>query len=263
MVPIITLTTDMGLDDAYVAAMKGVILGISPEARLIDICHTIRPQDIAQAAFFMGQACPYFPAGTIHLAMVDPGVGTDRRGIILKTKDAFFVAPDNGILSYVVKPKTDGRLPPGTEAVVLTRRKFWRKDVSATFHGRDIFAPVAAHLSLGRSISEFGETIDRIEVLKISRPRKTKGGLTGHIIHVDTYGNLITDIAAQDLPRTGTAFKININGRELTGLSRTYADTAGLLALIGSGGYLEIAEHNANAAATLRAKVGDKVNIIL
>lgn len=155
----VTLTTDFGTADGYAAAMKGVILGINPAARLVDISHGIQAQNIPQAAFVLGTACPYFPDGTVHLVVVDPGVGTARRAVILKTPRAYFVAPDNGVLSYVVRDgeKADRaekgprhiKLPPGLEAVSITRPRFWRQPVSATFHGRDIFAPVAARLSLG------------------------------------------------------------------------------------------------------------------
>ena len=161
--PIITLTTDFGISDAYVATMKGVILSINPEAKIIDISHSIEPQDILQAAFLLNVAYRYFPKQTVHLAIVDPCVGSERQGIILKTPSALFVAPDNGILSYVINELslTEGssnqysqepekvKLKGGLEAAAITDPRFWRHPVSPTFHGRDIFAPVAAGLSLG------------------------------------------------------------------------------------------------------------------
>jgi len=173
MASIITLTTDFGYDDAYVAAVKGVILSTNPMAQIVDIAHSVEPQNIAQGAFVLGVACRYFPKNTIHLAIVDPGVGSERRGIILKTSSAVFVAPDNGILSYVVSdlclaedqsarhPRDFGRMAfkTGLEAAAISDPRFWRQPVSSTFHGRDIFAPVAAGLSLGISIYEFGEKI--------------------------------------------------------------------------------------------------------
>ncbi|MDD5082950.1 MAG: SAM-dependent chlorinase/fluorinase, partial [Dehalococcoidales bacterium] len=170
---IITLTTDFGLNDAYVAAMKGVILGINPEAQIIDICHTIPPQDIRQAAFVLSTAYQSFPDKTIHVIVVDPGVGTKRQATILRTPSADFVAPDNGVLSYVAQSPT-GRpsldeagqmvLPPGMEAVAITKSHFWREPVSPTFHGRDILAPVAARLSLGSPPSDFGEPVTSVIV---------------------------------------------------------------------------------------------------
>jgi len=262
MAPIITLTTDMGQSDAYVAAMKGVILSINPDARLVDICHTIRPRDIAQAAFILAQSAPYFPAGTVHLAVVDPGVGTERRGIILKTKEAVYVAPDNGILSYVAGNLAEDKLPPGVEAVVLSKAELWRKDISATFHGRDIFAPVAAQISLGRTIADFGEWTDRINVLPRARPEKSASGtITGEILHIDVFGNLITNLRKNDIGGDKNKIIVEVGGRKIPGLQRTYGDAAGLIALLGSSGYLEIAESNGNAAKILGAKVGDRVNI--
>ncbi|MFC1906717.1 S-adenosyl-l-methionine hydroxide adenosyltransferase family protein [Chloroflexota bacterium] len=179
---VITLTTDFGMADAYVASMKGVILGINPEAKLVDIGHSIRPQDIRHAAFVLGTAHTFFPAGTIHMVVVDPGVGTDRRAIILSTPSAKYVAPDNGVLSHVIPEfldKTDEtppettevELPPGMEAVAITKSKYWRSPVSPTFHGRDIFAPVAAHLSLGFPASDFGEPVTSVVTLPLSHPQ--------------------------------------------------------------------------------------------
>ena len=212
MSPIITLTTDFGLTDAYVAAMKGVILGINPEVTLVDICHNINPQDIAGAAFVLGTAHQYFPEGTIHLVVVDPGVGSQRRSVILRTPSADFIAPDNGVLSYVVEqsspePAEDNQLRelgPGLEAFAITDPRFWRTPVSPIFHGRDIFAPVAAHLSLGRSPADFGEKLTSLVTLPLTRPhREPDGSVVGHILHIDSFGNLITDITAQDLPSNG------------------------------------------------------------
>jgi S-adenosyl-L-methionine hydrolase (adenosine-forming) len=269
MVPVITFTTDLGLDDAYVAAMKGVILGINPRARLVDICHTIKPQDITQAAFVLDQAYPFFPEGTIHVVVVDPGVGTTRRAIILKKGSALFVAPDNGVLSYVVRRSPGSRagrrfrLGPGQEAVVLNRPGLWREKVSPTFHGRDIFAPVAARLSLGQPITDFGDVINSLAVLPLDAARRAKdGSVTGHIIHIDGFGNLVTDIKEDKLPGDRPGVLVRVGGRLITGLSRTFADRPGLLALVGSSGYLEIAQRDGNAAATLGVRVGDEVYIM-
>jgi S-adenosylmethionine hydrolase len=254
MAPIITLTTDLGLNDAYVAEMKGVILDINPEAKLVDICHTIKPQDIAQAAFVLSQAYPFFSQGTIHVVVVDPGVGTRRRAIILATKSASFVAPDNGVLSYVIGQS------PGWKAVAITKPKFWRPTVSSTFHGRDIFAPVAARLSLGLPLTDFGEMITSVAMLPLPQPcQAADGSMVGHIIHIDNFGNLITDVNSDNLPKEKRTLTVEVGGQLIAGLSRTYAEGKGLLALIGSDGYLEIAVKNGNASAELSAKVGDKV----
>ena len=261
---IITLTTDLGLTDAYVAAMKGVILGINPEAKLVDICHTIKPQNIPQAAFVLSTAYQFFPQKTIHVVVVDPGVGTERRAIILRTPSADFVAPDNGVLSYAIQEFSakEGELKPEAEAVALTESRFWRSPISPTFHGRDIFAPVAALLSLGFPPIDFGEAITSVTVLPIAQPYQAlDGSLVGHILHIDGFGNLITNVKSDDLPQTNQAITIKVGDRFISGLSRTYEEGRGLLALIGSSGYLEISLKRGSASALLDAEVGDKVKI--
>ena len=270
----ITLTTDFGFTDAYVAAMKGVILGLNPEAKLVDICHTVSPQDIAGAAFVLGTAYQFFPKGTIHLVVVDPGVGSKRRAVILRTPSADFVAPDNGVLSHVLeqssaRPTEDSaadqgqrELGPELGAFAITNPRFWRTPVSPTFHGRDIFAPVAAHLSLGRSPADFGEKVASLAVLPLTRPhRAADGSLAGHILHVDSFGNLITDITSQDLPPTGEPVTIEVGNRLIHGLSRTYAEGEGILALIGSSGHLEVSVRGGSARSLLNAEVGDEVRV--
>jgi len=271
MSTIITLTTDFGLADAYVAVMKGVILGINPEAKLVDICHSIKPQNISQAAFVLSTAYQFFPERTIHVVVVDPGVGTERRAIILRTPLADFVAPDNGVLSYVIqqysaKPINVSRqqieLALELEAVAITRPEFWRSPVSSTFHGRDIFAPVAARLSLGSPPKDFGEAIASLAILPLSHPYQAADGtLVGHVLHVDSFGNLITNVKGDDLPRTKQAITIEVGTRCIPELSRTYEEGSGLLALIGSSGYLEISLKGGNASTFLGAGEGSEVKI--
>lgn len=270
---IITLTTDFGLTDAYVAAMKGVILSINPEAKLIDICHTIKPQNIAQAAFVLSTAYKFFPEKTIHLVVVDPGVGTERRAIILRTPSADFVAPDNGVLSYVIQQSSakpaEGNvnvqqieLEPELEAVAITKPQFWRSPVSPTFHGRDIFAPVAARLSLGIPPIDFGEAITSVTILPLPHPYQAPdGSVVGHILHIDSFGNLITNIKSDDLPQAKQAITIEVGNQLISGLSRTYAEGKGLLALIGSSGYLEVSLKGGSAGAFLRTEVGGEIRI--
>ncbi len=270
---IITLTTDFSLTDAYVAAMKGVILTINPEAKLVDICHTIKPQNISQAAFVLSTAYQFFPQKTIHLVVVDPGVGTERRAIILRTPSADFVAPDNGVLSYVIqessaKPVADSdnlqqrELEPGLEAVAITKPQFWRTPVSPTFHGRDIFAPVAALLSLGFPPIEFGEAIASLTMLPLPQPhRRPDGSLVGHVLHIDNFGNLITNIKSSDLPQTKQPITIEVGNQLILGLSRTYAEGRGLLALIGSSEYLEVSLKGGSASALLDVGVGSEVRL--
>ncbi len=267
---IITLTTDFGLADGYVAAMKGVVLGINPEAKLVDICHSIKPQNVSQAAFVLSTAYEFFPQRTIHLVVVDPGVGTERRAIILRTPAADFVAPDNGVLSYVIQPSSTKsvdvnrqQIEPGTglEAIAITKSQFWRSPVSPTFHGRDIFAPVAAHLSLGIPPADFGEAIDSLTVLPIPYPYQAPDGtLVGHIQHIDNFGNLITNIKSRDLPPKAQAITVEVGNEIISGLSRTYGTGKGLIALIGSS-YLEISLKEGDASTFLKAEVGDEVKI--
>ncbi len=273
MSAIITLTTDLGLADAYVAAMKGVILGINPKVKLIDICHTVKPQNIPQAAFVLGTAYQFFPEKTIHVVVVDPGVGTKRRAIILRTLSADYVAPDNGVLSYVlqqpsIKPVEDKvnlqqvELEPGMEAVAITKPRFWRSPVSPTFHGRDIFAPVAARLSLGFPPIDFGEAITSVTMLPLPHPYQAPdGSLVGHILHIDSFGNLITNIKGDDLPQTRRTITIEVGNQLISGLSRTYAESSELLALIGSSGYLEVSLKEGSACAFLNAEVGNEVKM--
>jgi hypothetical protein len=270
---IITLTTDFGLNDAYVAAMKGVILGINPEATLVDICHTIRPQNTSQAAFVLSTAYQFFPQKTIHLVVVDPGVGTERRAIILRTPSADFVAPDNGVLSYVIQelsaePVADNprlqqvKLKRTLEAVEITNSQFWRTPVSFTFHGRDILAPVAALLSLGFPPINFGEAITSLTMLPLPQPyQRPDGSLAGHILHIDNFGNLITNIRSSDLPSTKELITIEVGDQVITGLSRTYAEGRGLLTLIGSSGHLEVSLKGGSASAFLDAEVGNEVKL--
>jgi len=275
MSAIITLTTDFGLTDTYVAAMKGVILSINPEAKLVDICHSIQPRNIRQAAFVLSTACPFFPNGTIHTVVIDPGVGTERRAIILRAPSADFVAPDNGVLSYIIQQslaepierdakRRQIKLPPEMEAIAITKPQFWRSPVSPTFHGRDIFAPVAARLSLGFPPKDFGEAITLVTMLPFPRPyQAADGSLVGHILHIDSFGNLITNIKNTDLPQTRQKMTAEVSGHVISGLSHTYADGKGLVALVGSSGYLEIALKDGSAYAFLNAEVNSEVRIRL
>jgi S-adenosylmethionine hydrolase len=273
MAPIITLTTDFGTADAYVASMKAVILGLNPKAVIVDICHSIEPQNVLQAAFILGTAYPYFPKGTIHLAVVDPGVGSQRKAIILETPTALFVAPDNGILSYIVDEHTETpaasaktgalkprNLPPGLKAVAITKPEYWRHPVSSTFHGRDIFASVAAHLSLGVPLHKFGDRLNQVQAFTLPRPYNARGSLTGCVFHIDNFGNLVTNIRSSYLPAGKVT--VAIGKHRINGISRFYAETKGLAAIIGSSGYLEISLKNGNAAKFLKARVGDDVKII-
>ncbi len=272
---VITLTTDFGAGDAYVAVMKGVILSTNPEANIVDITHSVEPQNVYQAAFILGYTYRYFPKKTVHVAIVDPGVGSERRGVILKTPSALFVAPDNGILSYVIdelsstedltaqysKDQDLVTLGKGFEAVAITEPRFWRQPVSTTFHGRDIFAPVAAALSLDISPYELGEKITSLQVFPIPKPLVDyQGNLTGTVLYVDHFGNLITNIKKSDLP--GKDILIEAAGRLIQGITNYYAEGEELMAIIGSSSYLEISLKNGSAADFLNMRTGDEVKVI-
>jgi S-adenosyl-L-methionine hydrolase (adenosine-forming) len=267
--PVITLTTDFGLADPYVAAMKGVILSLNPAATIVDITHEVRPQQVAQAAFLLSQALPYFPLGTIHVVVVDPGVGTARQALVLVTPEMLLLGPDNGVLSAALPEETRRRallgpdprgveLPEGYRAVALRRRRYMRKPVSATFHGRDVFAPAAAHLSLGVGLEALGPAVRRIRALPPFRARRRPDGtLEGRVMHVDRFGNVVTDVRAEDLP--AGRIEVSIGGQHIEGLASTYEDGPDLKALVGSAGYLEVACRGGSAAYRLGVDVGASV----
>ena len=278
--PLITLTTDFGTEDPYVGVMKGVILGINPRASIVDITHQVHPQAILEGAFAIGSSHQFFPRGSIHVVVVDPGVGTSRDCLLLTTPSASFLAPDNGLLSYIVEEghrrEAEGpdepalgeaggshaTLPRSYVAYSLTNPEYWLHPISDTFHGRDIFAPVAAHLSLGTPAHRLGQQVHHITTLPLQEPRWEGDKLIGQVVHIDRFGNLITDIPASTLPR-GTPVTIDVKGHRIPGLSHTYADGGSLLALIGSHGNLEVSVKNGSAAAVLQVEVGEPVGVIV
>lgn len=275
MTPIVTLTTDFGTEDPYVGVMKGVILGINPQAQLVDLTHAVSSQQVLQGSFLLATAFRYFPPGTIHLAVVDPGVGSARRALAVQAGEYFFVAPDNGLLSHGLaelglrcsrrgKSPAPTALKPGMRAVSLTNSRFWLHPVSSTFHGRDIFAPVAAHLSRGVRLEELGEEVSSLLLCPLRRPQRLRDGvLLGQVLHIDRFGNVVTDIRAEDLP--AEPLTIVAGGRSIGGLSSSYVEAVGeaaLLAIMGSAGYLEVSAHNASAAALLGVSLGDPVRIV-
>ena len=269
---IITLTTDFGDSGGYIAAMKGVILGIAPDAQIVDVSHRVAPQNVFEAAFLLSTVYPYFPQHTVHLVVVDPGVGTNRKIVAVRTSEGIFVGPDNGVLSYAFKncSKEVGRTPGGllqvelqgeTKAVGVTNSQHFRHPISSTFHGRDIMAPVAALLSKGFELTAFGEPLEHLNMLDLPVPIKQPDGtILGHIFLIDSFGNLITDVRAVDLPQD-TELRIELGRYAIHGLKKTYAEGSGLLALIGSSGYLEIAINRGSAAALAGACVTDNVKI--
>ncbi len=266
--PVISLLTDFGLRDAYVASMKGTVLGINTQARLVDITHDVPPQDTLHGAFVLGTAWRYFPPGAIHVAVVDPGVGTERKALLLQGDGASFLAPDNGLLSFVLPPEQT-RLPlftayqapvPETfRAYALTNDKYWRHPVGDTFHGRDIFAPVAAHLSLGVASEDLGQPVASLTRLAVPVPRWEAGSLVGHVLHIDRFGNLVTNLSREVASEGGAKMIVEVAGEKVKGLASSYAVTGGPVALIGSYGYLEVALPGGNAATSLGVSVGDQV----
>ncbi|MCH8191230.1 MAG: SAM-dependent chlorinase/fluorinase [Chloroflexi bacterium] len=271
---VITLTTDFGYRDAYVAAMKGAILSIEPSATIVDITHDVPPQDILHGAFVLSAAFSYFPQGTVHVAVVDPGVGTDRLAIGVEWRGHRFVAPDNGVTSLALAAGADspaspagathepydGPLPAGAVAHELTDSRYHLADVSSTFHGRDIFAPVAAHLAAGVPLSRMGPALSSVRRLGLASPSVGKDGTVRcAVIHVDGFGNLVTSARREHL--SSGACEVEVGGRRVPGLSRSYGDGEGVLALWGSAGYLEVAVKNGNAARTLGVSRGDEVVI--
>jgi S-adenosylmethionine hydrolase len=253
----ITLTSDFGLKDPYVAEMKGVILTINPKAQIIDITHDVEKFNIRNGAFILASVAPYFPKGTVHLAVVDPSVGTRRRAILVQTRQVFFVGPDNGVLILAAKNQ-------GIEHVhELTNPKFMLPNVSSTFHGRDVFAPVAAYLDMGVKPSEFGAEITDINTPEFASVKRKNGSLIGEVLHLDGFGNIITNICQQEIAR---AEKVKIKLQNLSlklPFVKTYAQTKPPqpIALIGSHGFLEIALNQASAAEKFRVVVGDKVEV--
>lgn len=254
--PIITLTTDFSLADGYVGTMQGVILSIAPGAMLVDLSHQVPAQNVQAGAFVLYQAVPFFSPDTIHVVVVDPGVGSQRRALAVRTSQGIFVAPDNGVLSYVLV-SADVH-----EAVSLTNPAYQMPHVSTTFHGRDIFAPAAAHLANGVPLSELGPRAINLVHLPLPEPESTPGGdLIAHVMHVDHFGNLILDATANDLEGEVT---FELAGRKIEGTGHTFADVARgeLVAYVGSSrDHVEIAVRDGNAAREMGLSVGDEVLI--
>lgn len=258
---VITITTDFGLRDGFVGIMKGVIYGIAPEVKLVDISHTIVPQDIREGALTLWRAVPFFPAGTVHLYVVDPGVGTQRRALAGRLGEHYFVGPDNGLLTPLLRDAEQNNKP--IEFVRLDNPKYWLPKISRTFHGRDIFAPSAAHLARGIPLSELGTPLDDPVRIELARPEKTENGWKAHITAIDVFGNLTTDLPAS-LLRERDRVIFRLRGAEVRGVTESYGhrQPGDLIAVVDSEDFLEIAVVNGNAAHRLEANVGDMVEVI-
>jgi S-adenosylmethionine hydrolase len=258
---IITLLTDFGTKDHYVASMKGVILNINPRCLLIDITHQVSSHNIREGAYILANAYSYFPKGTIHLAVVDPGVGGARKPLLIVTPNYSFVGPDNGLFTMVTRKESVEQI------IALDKQKYHLPKVSTTFHGRDIFAPVAAYLSLGIKPNAFGHTIDSLEGLGSERPVIKEGKLSGEILHVDSFGNLVSNIDKGILFRftEGRPLVIRAGRKTIRGLKRGYWEGKKdePIALLGSGGFLEISVREGNAQKAMKVKRGDPIQIII
>ena len=260
--PIVTLLTDFGLKDPYVAEMKAVILSICPEARIVDVSHMVKKFDVRMGAFILAQASPYFPAGTVHVAVVDPGVGTERRPIIVEAKRSFYVGPDNGVL--MLSAKREGIL----HIYEIKNRKYMLQKISRTFHGRDVFSPAAAHLALGVPPSLFGPEVSDPVVPEFAEARVSGRNVLGEVVHVDDFGNLVTNISLENLLEVGIeeggSLRVEIGGRKLDlRLCTAYGEAAPgeILTLIGGTGFLEVSVNMGNASQTLGCGVGEPVRI--
>lgn len=259
---IITFTTDFGLHDHYVGTIKGVALSIVPSATLVDICHEVRSYDVLDGALTIAQAYRYFPAATVHVVVVDPGVGGARRPIVAEVGQQIFVCPDNGVLSFVYQREQ----PVSVRHIVNDR--YFLQPVSSTFHGRDIFAPVAAHIAAGVPIDEFGPPILDYATLELAAPKRVaQGVLAGTVLKVDKFGNVITNITPADIsdalgPRR--SFRLKVGNASISNLRTSYAGAAPgqLFSIFDSLGYLEIAANQASAAEQLRITQGDAVEVI-
>jgi len=240
---VISLLTDFGTGDYFVGAVKGAILSVNPSAVIVDITHEIPPQDVAAGAFTLLAAYKTFPPRTIHMAVVDPGVGSTRRPIIVSANDQFFVGPDNGLFTYICDREPSHRI------IHVTAERFFRRDVSTTFHGRDIFAPVAAALSNGVAVEEFGSEIDdTVRLPSLETPLR--------IIHIDRFGNCVTNITRDRSPG-----EIVVKGRTIREFRRFYGegDEASLFAIWGSAGFLELSVNGGSAAKVLSVRVGEQI----
>jgi len=259
MESLITLTTDFGADSPYVAAMKGIILSINPRVRLIDLSHQIAPQSVRQAAYFLLASIPYFPAEAIHIVVVDPGVGTERALLYVEVGGHRLLAPDNGCWASLIRQESQ---PP--MVMRLTESRYWRWPVSPTFHGRDILAPVAAHVSLGQDPRQFGEPYEGWIRLESKPPIVEEHRLSGEVIFVDQFGNLITNIPGPEFARVAKkSMKVVLGNQVVTQKVRTYGEAAPgtTVALVSSTNLLEIAVANGNAAERTGSRLGDAVSV--
>jgi S-adenosylmethionine hydrolase len=259
---VLSITTDFGLTNGFVGVMKGVIYSIAPDVKIVDISHLISAQNVLEGAYTLWRAVPFFPPGSVHVGVVDPGVGTVRRPIGARLGDQYFIAPDNGLLTPLILDAERNGKP--MEFICLDNSKYWLPKISNTFHGRDIFAPTGAHLAAGVSLKELGTPITDPILLDMPHPEKTVNGWRAHITIVDIFGNLATDLPADAFEGQPNVL-IRIHEREIDGIVESYGHrkAGDLVALVDSEYHLEIAVVNGSAARILGAKIGDVVEVIL
>jgi hypothetical protein len=263
-VPTIAITTDFGIKDGNVGVMKGVIWGICPQAQIADISHTIAPQNILEAGLILARSAPFFPPGTIQLVVVDPGVGTARHPIAARIGSWYFVGPDNGVITMWRDRALKDGLP--IDVVVLDQKKYWLPNVSHVFHGRDIFAPVAAHLASGVPFKDFGAPLANLATLPLPQPRRTNDGWEGEIIHIDHFGNAASNIREEHLVgalQDMGGIVVRLRERQVDGVVRTFGERkqGEAIALIGSTGDLIVSIVNGSAEMTLGCRVGDPITV--
>jgi S-adenosyl-L-methionine hydrolase (adenosine-forming) len=260
--PLITLMTDFGLKDGNVGVMKGVILGICPQAQIVDLSHLIAPQNIREAALILARSQPYFPAGSIHLVVVDPGVGTPRRPLAARVDSHYFVLPDNGLLTQVLEKAERDR--KRSEFVHLDKPEYWLEKVSHVFHGRDIFSPVAAHLALGVPLAELGTPLDDPVRLQQPHPQLTDRGYVGEVIHIDHFGNIASNILQEHLAGVEN-LEVELRSVRIKGMVKTFGEApeGELISLYGSTGNLIVSVVNGNAAQRLGAHTGDRFEVTI
>jgi S-adenosylmethionine hydrolase len=264
--PVISLTTDFGIKDGNVGVMKGVIWKIAPETQIADLSHLIAPQNIREAALILLRSAPYFPEDTVHLVVVDPGVGTERRKMAAKIGSQYYVGPDNGTITLLLEKAEKMGWP--TEFVELTDPEYWLPDISYVFHGRDIFSPVAAHLTIGVPLAALGSPLEHPVRLAFPQPEKTDSGWRGEIIHIDHFGNISSNIRIETL---GDAFRdkdqitVRVADVEIKGLVNTFGERpiGELIALMGSTGNLILSVVNGSASERLNSQLGDLIEVIL
>jgi hypothetical protein len=256
----ISLLTDFGLKDGYVGVMKGVIWGIAPQAQIADITHLIRPQNVLEGALALSRAVPYFPPGTIHVAVVDPGVGTARRPIAARLAEHYFVGPDNGLCTLLLDQANRAGGP--VKFVHLDQPRYWLPEISNVFHGRDIFSPVAAHLVNGVPLQALGTPVDDPHLLHLPIPERTAHGWRGRVVIVDNFGNLSTNLTGQHLAGMESVV-VRIAGRGIRGLTKTFGERppGELVALLGEADDLTISIVNGDAASALGVSVGEPVEV--